>query len=120
MLDSCTGCGSGIDLIKNNARIKTDIKGYSYFDETYSGEYLVMQIINHPYDTSKSILYVNTNNLTLYDKCIFMRELTLPSYSNGFHPYLNSEALIYTGDKYLSILDYGCDISEINKNTPIY
>lgn len=118
MLDSCTGCGSVIDLIKNNARIKTDNKGYSYFNETYSGKYLVMQIINHPYDTSKSILYVNTNNSTLYNNCIFTRKLTLPSYSNGFHPYLNSEALIYTGDKYLSILDYGCDISEISPTTP--
>ena len=59
-----------------------------------------MQIVTHPTNHENSILYINTNNEELYNQCLFTRKLTLPAYSNGYHEYLNSNALIFRDGKY--------------------
>ena len=101
VLDNCTGCGETIDTIRKFARIKTDISGYAYQDEQYNGDYLVMQIVTHPTNPESSILYINTNNEDLYNKCLFTRKLILPAYATGYHEYLNSNLLIYKDGQYI-------------------
>lgn len=100
VLDNCNGCGEIIDTVRESALIKTDIQGYTCQDERYNGDYLVMQIVTHPINPESSILYINTNNEDLYNKCFFTRNLTLPAYANGYHEYLNSYALVYRDGKY--------------------
>ena len=100
ILDNCSGRGEILDTIIEFARIKTDKNGYSYQDEQYNGGYLIMQIVTHPTNYENSILYINTNNEELYNQCLFTRKLTLPAYSNGYHEYLNSNALIFRDGKY--------------------
>ena len=101
VLDNCSGRGEILDTIREFARVKTDKNGYSYQDEQYNGDYLIMQIVTHPTNTESSILYINTNNEELYNKCLFTRKLILPAYANGYHDYLNSNALIYRDGKFI-------------------
>ena len=89
-----------------------DEHGNSYLGQEHTGNYLILQIVEHPTDPNNSILYVNTNNENLYRKCLFTRKITLPAYSNGHHPYLNSDAIIFDGKKYCIISEYGLEISE--------
>ena len=112
VFDNCTDYGEIIDIIREATIIKTNISGYSYQDKQYSGDYLVMQIVTHPTNSKSSILYINTNNEELYNKCLFTRKLILPAYANGRHPYLNSDAVIFDGRRYFVVSEYGLDITE--------
>ena len=87
-----------IKTIKNSLFIEMDSEGYTYFDKSYLNNYIIMQIIENPYNKNMSILYVNTNNPKLFSKNIFCRKIVLPTYNNGFHPFLNNEALIFDGE----------------------
>ena len=113
VLDNCTGKGRVIDNVKKTVKIKTDELGYSYQGKYHRGDYLVMQIVEHPVNPENSILYINTNNIELYKKCFFTRKTVLPAYSNGYHPYLNAEALIYDGKSYFIVPEYKCSIEAI-------
>lgn len=103
VLDNCSGRGEIPDAIRKNAVIKTDLCGYTYQDERYNGDYLIMQIVTHPTNPQNSILYINTNNEDLYSKCLFTRKLLLPAYANGYHEYLNSYALIFQNGRYMTL-----------------
>ena len=86
--------------------------GYSYLGQEYTGDYLILQVVEHPTDPDNSILYVNTNNGDLYRKCLFTRKIILPAYSNGRHPNLNIDAIIFDGKKYYTVFEYGLQITE--------
>lgn len=101
-----------LDTVKNNLHLICDKDGYEYLDNWYGCEYCIMQITENPWNREKSVLYICTNNETLFRKNLFVRQLILPSYVSGFHPYLNVVALIYTNGKYHTISDYGMDITE--------
>lgn len=103
VLDNCSGRGEILDAIRKNAVIKTDLCGYTYQDEQYNGDYLIMQIVTHPTNPQNSILYINTNNEDLYSKCLFTRKPLLPAYANGYHEYLNSYALIFQNGRYMTL-----------------
>lgn len=100
VLDNCTGSGEILEIIRKSAPIRMDLRGYTYKDDKYEGDYLVMQIVTHPTNPQSSILYINTNSEELYHKCLFTRKLILPAYANGYHEYLNVLALIYRDGKY--------------------
>lgn len=48
-----------------------------------------------------------------------MRHLILPSYVSGFHPYINVAALIFDGQKYSIIHDYGMEIESETKTQTV-
>lgn len=100
--------------IKNAVPIKTDQSGFSYKGIYHACNYVVMQAFANPYDCSKTILAINSNNNKLLRKNYFTRIMHLSSYFNGVHPYLNNEALIFMGNKYWSIYEWGNEIEEIN------
>lgn len=72
-----------------------------------------MQIMPNPHNPEYSVLYINTNNKELYCKNLFTRNLILPTYANGYHPYLNCEALIFSEGKYYSIYETNSEIELI-------
>ena len=114
ILDNCSAECSILNDIKSKIRIEMDEFGYSYLGKRYTGEYLIMQIVEHPTELDNSILYINTNNEELYEKCFFTRKIVLPAYSNGYHPYLNSNAIIFNGKTYFTVPEYGLEITAYN------
>lgn len=104
-----------LNTIRSNLHITCTLNGYEYLDKRYECEYCIMQIAENPWDQEKSVLYVCTNNENLFGRNRFIRQLVLPSYISGFHPYLNVAALVYTNGKYYTIHDYGMDITEADK-----
>lgn len=101
-----------LNTVRARLHIICDKEGYEYLDKRCDCEYCIMQITENPWNREKSILHVCTNNEKLFEKNLFVRQLILPSYISGFHPYLNVSALIYTNNKYYTIHDYGMDITE--------
>lgn len=72
-----------------------------FYDEHYTyGEYVVCQIIQHPFYFFENILLINTNKCSLLKKCFFTRGLFIPcSYTNDcIYDY---KAIIYINGKYL-------------------
>ena len=69
-----------------------------------------MQIVENPFNKDFSVLYVTTNNHKFFKRQFFIRNMILPSYVSGFHPYLNSSALIFDEKGYHTILDYDMEI----------
>lgn len=97
-------------LIRSQLPIQMDSKGYHYKGTAVQGEYCILQILSNPWHHDKSILYINTNNKELYTKNVFTRKLTIPSYSSGYHPFLNGVALLFDGVKYYTVKEWGDDL----------
>lgn len=114
VLDNCTGSGEIIEKIRDSASVKIGSNGFSYMGKSYPGKYLVMQIMGHPTEADNSVLYINTNDEYLYEKCFFTRKLILPAYSSGYYTYLNSNALIFDGKSYSVIPEFGCDVHNVS------
>ncbi len=95
-----------LNRIKDRLAVQYDERGYSYKNERTEGDYLIMQAIENPYDAKKTILLISYNNEKMLN-CIFTRRVSLPYYFSGFHPYLNNEALIYSGKKFFGIFEKG-------------
>ena len=113
IIDNNCSTNKIIELIRSHLPICMDKYGYYYLGKKYLCNYTIFQIIKSPLNVNKSILYINSNNIKLYEKNIFSRSLKIPSYSTGFHPYLNCVALIFDGYKYYSILHWGKKIEEV-------
>lgn len=111
-------CGSNhSEQIKKLCKIKTDENGYSYKGYRYNGDYCIMQIIPNPKNEKHSVLYINTNNVNLFNRNLFTRKVIIPTYANGYNPFWNNDALIFDGKDYFRIFDYGMNIEKINKTT---
>lgn len=91
--------------VRSKATIKTDENGYEYCGRYTEGKYLIMQIM--PWRHKQSLLYINTNSLDFYEEHFLFRNLVLPTYPSGRHPYLNALALIFDGEKTKVINEYG-------------
>jgi len=99
-----------INSFKQRCHIKTNKNGYYYKNIYHKGSYCVFQIIeNEGRDNKDYILYVNTNDEMLLRKNILIRRVIITSYFNGYNPYWNNAALIYDGEKYIRIFEYGMD-----------
>lgn len=105
-----------LNNIRQLCPIQMDDLGYYYKDQFCKGDYCVMQVFAHPENNEYTILYINTNNIDLYKKNFFTRKLILPSYMNGYHPYLNNEALIFDGKQYFRIYEWGQPIEPVSPN----
>lgn len=113
IVDSNCESNETLGFIRTKLPIQMDSKGYYYKGKTVQGDYCILQVIDNPWYNDKSILYINTNNRDLYAKNIITRKLMLPSYRNGYHPYLNGVALLFDGYKYLTIREWTNDFVEI-------
>ena len=101
-----------LDEIRTYLPIEMDEYGYRYKGIDFQGDYCIMQIVANPKYKDKSILYINTNNPVLYKKNLFTRKVIMPSYSNGYHSFMNSICLIFDGKKYSTISEWGENIVE--------
>lgn len=106
IVDNNSVSNNKLDLIRCKAPIKMDDRGYEYMNQRYEGKYCIAQIFESPWCFDKSIVYINANDNNLYEKNVFTRKLMLPSYSSGFHPFLNGVALVFDGDKYNVLNDW--------------
>lgn len=102
-----------LNTVRSGLSVRCDRDGYEYEGKYYRGKYCIMQIIENPWNAERSILHICANDETLLGKHLFLRHLIIPSYVSGFHPYLNVSALIFDGQKYSAIHDYGMEIEEI-------
>lgn len=102
-----------INSIRNNLPIQMNSDGYCYKGKTVRGKYCIMQIIANPWFLDKSILYINTNDASLYSRNLFTRTVMIPSYSSGRHPFWNENALLFDGKKYYTIGEWGEDFLEV-------
>lgn len=96
--------------IRNSLQVTPLSNGYKYKDKVFDGNYCIMQIVENPFNKDFSVLYVTTNNHKFFKRQFFIRNMILPSYVSGFHPYLNSSALIFDEKGYHTILDYDMEI----------
>ena len=94
-----------LQRIKDHCPVKMSSRGFSYNGNTYIGDYCVMQIVRNPFQPDFNILYINTNKPEMYKSNVFTRNLTLPTYTNGCHPYLNNDILIFYQSKYFVAFD---------------
>lgn len=105
------------DILKypwiDTSKIKCDATGYCYNNNRYEGDYCVMQIAENPYNREQDILYIMCNNETLLKKQIFLRRMIIPFPSSGYHEFLNNVALIYHGDGYYAVSEWGGDFQKI-------
>ena len=49
----------------------------------------------------------------MFDKNVFTRRFTIPTYSKGYHKFLNNIVLIYNEQGYHKIIESGDDIVKI-------
>ncbi len=89
-------------ILFKNAKVHIYDDFVSYDEQHIYGEYVVCQIIPHPFYYFENILLINTNQSSLLSKCFFTRSLFVPcSYSNdSIYDY---KAIIYIKGKYLFI-----------------
>ncbi len=113
ILDTNSEENAFINSVRKRLFVEMNEQGYTYLGQEYDGDYVIMQIIENPYNNNMSIMYVNTNNIKLIKKHIFCRQMILPTYNNGFHPFLNNEALIFDGKLYFKIQENGMPLEEI-------
>jgi hypothetical protein len=99
--------------IRKHMKIVTTKDGYEYLGVKQKGSYCCMQVVANPYDTQKSILYINCNDVRLFKKNLFTRKVVIPSYANGIHPFWNNEALVYSNNKLYGVYEWGMQLEEI-------
>lgn len=113
IVDNNCELNESLNYIRSMLPIQMDSYGYNYKGKAIPGDYCILQVIANPWYNDKSILYINTNNKDLYTKNIITRKLKIPSYSSGYHPFLNGVALLFDGNIYYSIKEWGNDITII-------
>ena len=113
IIDNNCSSNKNLQLIRDQLPIQMNSKGYMYKGNTVVCKYCIMQVIANPWDRDKSILYINTNDKELYVKNLFTRKMTVPTYGNGYHKFLNSMALLFDGKKYYSIKEWGEDLTSL-------
>ena len=113
LIESANYPSSYIRRFADKLPIQCNDTGYVYNGNRTESAYVVLQVIPNPYDNQRSILVLCTNNEGLLAKCRFTRNVVLPFYTNGIHPYWNNEALIFDGSKYFGVYEGGINIEEI-------
>ena len=84
-----------------------------YRDQILEGDYIALQAVTNPYDDRRTILYITTNNEKLIRKVLFTRQIILPYYCNGLHPYWNNMALLYIHNTFYRIYEAGGELEKI-------
>ncbi len=98
---------SVIQEMSHKIPINFSLDGYEYCGKYIKEDYCIMQICQNPFNNKKCVLVINANNINLLKKSIFIRRVSIPSYANGSHPFLNNVAIIFNGKEYLSVDHWG-------------
>lgn len=114
--NNCDG-SKEIHYIRSKLPIQMDGNGYTYMGKTVNGKYCIMQVIANPWHNEKSILYINTNDKSLYLRNLFTRSVIIPSYNSGCHPFLNQTALLYINNKFYAVSEWGDSFHEVKSQT---
>ena len=120
-LDECNLIAIGTDNSKNsviekiigNLPFRFDERGYEYRGNYKEGKYCLTFIVPNPLNRNKKLLVIYSNDFKLFRKNMFTRQVIIPSYVNGLHPFLNSEAIIYGGKDYLVVNTLGDNIAQV-------
>lgn len=99
--------------LQDHLPVKMDKDGYVYKGQRYEGPYCIMQIIENPYVSGRSLLYIRASDSRQLRRNLFTRQALLPSYAYGRHPYWNNEALIYSDGRYAAVYEWGEDPIEV-------
>ncbi|MBE6563758.1 MAG: hypothetical protein E7655_00570 [Ruminococcaceae bacterium] len=102
-----------LNNLRKMAIVSTDQDGFSYGGERFDGPYCVMQVLQNPRNPAVSVLYINCNDSSMLKKNLFTRKMILPSYYNGFHPYLNNEALIFRDGQFFAVRENGMPLVKV-------
>lgn len=114
IIDDCSvDCNPLLDTIRESLIVQNDSDGFFLGDKHYYGAYSMLQIVENPYNSAYSILYIGCSSLNMLNENVFTRRWTLPSYVFGIHPYLNHEVLLHRNQKYYSISEDHTTFHEI-------
>lgn len=100
------GCRDNISFLKSfipHSDMEFDETGFKYKDFEHKGDFCFLYISNTIENPSERNLILYFSSIKIMKKFIFFRKFIISSYSNGIHPYLNNQILIFTGDNYHSI-----------------
>ncbi len=99
--------------IRNRLWMECGEGGVVCQEQTLTGEYIAMQVVPHPYDDRRSVLYVATNSEGLLGRNLFTRRVVHPYYLNGLHPYWNNVALLHIRGAFYRIYEAGGPLEQI-------
>lgn len=105
VIDDFSSDNSFVLKLRENAPIKVTKTGWSYGIEEHNENYCIQQIFENPWNTTRSVVLVSTNNCDYFHKNFFTRKMIIPTYANGHHKYLNADAIIFNG-KYFGVFDW--------------
>lgn len=109
IIDDTAKNNSRLESVRQKLKIKTYHDRYEYNGNAITSNYCIMQVTESPWNPERSILHISTNNVELFKKHFFLRQMLLPSYVSSFHPFLNVSVLIFDGKNYKTVHDYGMD-----------
>ena len=78
-----------------------------YKNKRLNGEYSIMCICTIE---QSEVAIISSNNPRHFDTNFFIRNFIIPSYYNGFHDFLNNDAIIYNDGHYYTIYKWGDDL----------
>ncbi|WP_019421586.1 alpha/beta hydrolase [Paenibacillus sp. OSY-SE] len=103
-----------ISIYNNALPFELYKEGFYYNNHFVEGQYCILFITySNQLNKNKKIMVIHTNQYGLLEKNLFLRKIIMPSYSNGLHPYLNNEALIFCNNKYYVIDCIGNEIKKL-------
>ncbi|MWC28047.1 hypothetical protein [Paenibacillus sp. MMS18-CY102] len=73
------------------------IRTHLTIDLTSIEDSCVQYIQPNPMNPQKKVLILASHNFVNFNKYMYTRKLTLPSYSSGIHPHLNKEVIQFNG-----------------------
>lgn len=112
VIDDFSENSAFVSTLRENAPIKAKKNGWTYKEKTHEEHYCLQQIFENPWNPSRSVLLISTNDTALLRKNLFTRKIIVPTYANGYHGYWNVDALIFNGG-YQTVFD--TRVSEITK-----
>jgi len=116
LFDNCYN-NQYVKRLANCLPIQYDRMGYEYQGVRYDGDYVIMQVVQNPYDRNLSILVVSTNNQDLLKQHVLLRKVVIPTYSSGIHRFWNNEALISDGNQYRFVYEQNAPLTIIESRS---
>lgn len=70
--------------------------GFTYQGIFHEGSFLIMEAVEVP-KTGSVVLVITYHDERILSSFLFLREMILPGYCNGIHPFLNNRILVFDG-----------------------
>ena len=90
-----------MEELKSYFILDFDVRGCSFDGEYHEGEYSILKLYPHPFNAENRILLIYANKINQFKKNIYLRRVSIPSYTYGLHP-LNEDSIICFNNKYYS------------------